>query len=254
MRNPFIAVSVVFALAATLAVSTPEARAGLVADYSLDGGATFLTLVSGTSGSTLNGGSATLGVFSLSNLSVLSNSPGTPGLAKLLSDSLDLQNMSTSTASIEFVFSDTGFTAPTTPPSILLNSHIGGSVTTSSADNFASFTSCISTTNANLTSCTGASDVAGAGSPDITQNAFLNDQYDIITSLAGPYSITSIWTVTLGAGSDVGFQANASLTPAVITKSAIPEPVSVSLLGVALVGLGAVRRRRAPSTKVDAAI
>jgi hypothetical protein len=233
-------------MAVILAISTPKARAGLLAEYSLDDGATFVTLVSGASGSTLNGGSATLGLFALSNLSVQSNSPGTPTLAKLLSDSLDLQNNSGSTASIEFVFSDTGFTAPMAPPSILLNSHIGGSVTSSSAANLASFTSCVSTTNTNLTSCTGATDVAGPGTPTITQNAFLNDQYDIIASLPGPYSITSIWTVTLGAGSDVGFQANASLSPTpTITFSAIPEPISVSLLASALVGLGAVRRRRA---------
>jgi hypothetical protein len=240
MRKFCLGTTFILSAAAMLAVGTPKAQAGLIVDYSLDSGATFVTLLSGASGSTLIAGSTTLGVFALSNLSILSNSPGTASLAKLLSASLDVQNTSGSTASIEFVFSDTGFTAPTAPPSVLLNSHIGGSVTTGNAANLASFTSCISTTNTNLTSCTGATDVAGPGAPAITQDSFNNDQYDIITSLAGPFSISSIWTVTLGAGSDVGFQANASLAP-----MNVPEPVSMSLLGTALVGLGAIRRRRA---------
>jgi hypothetical protein len=62
MRKFFLGTTVLSVAAVILAVSTPKARADLVVDYSLDGGATFLTLLSGASGSTLNGGSATLGV------------------------------------------------------------------------------------------------------------------------------------------------------------------------------------------------
>ena len=155
----------------------------------------------------------------------------------MLSSSLDITNTSGSTESVIFAFSDTGFTSPTAPPNLVLNSHIGGSVTTGNSANLASFTSCVSTTNTNLDSCAGATDVAGPGTPSITSNSFQNDEQTIISSLTGPYSITSIWNVTLGAGSDVGFQANASLAP-------VPEPVSLSLLATALIGIGAVRRRR----------
>jgi hypothetical protein len=240
MRKFCLGTTFILSAAAMLAVGAPKAQAALIVDYSLDGGVTFVTLLSGASGSTLIGGSATLGAFALSNLSILSNSPGTASPAKLLSASLDVQNTSGSTASIELVLSDTGFTAPTAPPSILPNSHIGGSVTTGNAANLASFTSCISTTSTNLTSCSGPTDVAGPETPAITQDSFLNNQYEIITSLVAPYSITSIWNVTLGAGSDVGFQANASLSP-----TNVPEPISMSLLGTAVVGLAAIRRRRA---------
>jgi hypothetical protein len=225
------------AVAATLAFGTPKARADIIIDYSLDGGLTFNPLVDGPSGTAQVLASGTLGAFSISVLSVSSNSPGTTNLAKLLSDSLDLINTSGSTASIVFAFSDTGFNSPTTPPSLLLNSHIGGSIAVGSGANLASFTSCVSTTNTNLTSCTGATDVAGPGTPGITTGSFSNDQFATIASLVAPYSITSIWNVTLGAGSDVGFQANATLAP-------IPEPLSLSLLATGLIGLGVIRRRR----------
>lgn len=107
----------VFAAAITgLAASAPQARASLIIDYSLDGGSTFQNLLSAASGSVVSGGSPTLGFFSVSLLSISSNSPGTPNIAKLLTASLDVVNTSASTQTIEFAFSDTGFTAPTAPP------------------------------------------------------------------------------------------------------------------------------------------
>jgi hypothetical protein len=218
-------------------MSAPQARADIMIEYILDGGTTFNPLLDGPSGSTQFLGSATLGAFSVSVLSVSSNSPGTTSLEELISASLDIKNTSGSTASIDFAISDVNFALPPPPPSLLLNSHIGGSVTVDSPDNLASFTSCVSTTNTNLMSCAGATDVAGPGTPDIMANSFADDQFATITSLAVPYSLTSIFDVRLGAGSGMGFRSTASLAP-------IPEPVSLSLLGTALIGLGVIRRRR----------
>jgi len=239
MRKFLLGTAAVAAAAITLGAGAPKAHAGIVFEYSLNGGATSTTLLSGPSGST-QAGSATLGSFDVLVASVTSNSPGTPNIAKLLGASLDITNTANSTQTIEFAFSDTGFTAPITPPTISLNSHIGGSIITGMPANALSFTSCVSTTNANLTSCSGATAVAGPGTPNVTGAAggsFKNDQFATITSLSAPYSLDSILTLTLGAGGDLNFATNAKLAP-------VPEPVTLSVLGTGLVALGLVRRRR----------
>jgi hypothetical protein len=138
-----------------------------------------------------------------------------------------------------FAFSDTGFTAPVAPPDVRMDSHIGGSVTVDSAANSASFTSCLSPTNGNLTTCVGATEIDGPGTPSIQASSFSDDKFLTVTSMSGPYSITEILNVTLGGGSDVGFQANSTI-------NAIPEPISLSLPGAALIAFGVAGRGRRP--------
>jgi hypothetical protein len=77
-----------------------------------------------------------------------------------------------------------------------MDSHIGGSVTVDNSANTAKFTSCLSTTNINLTSCVGATQVDGPGTPNIRVGSFQNDKYLTITSMTGPYSITEVLRVT----------------------------------------------------------
>jgi hypothetical protein len=83
VRRLPIPTAIFAAVVTSLAISAPRAQANLVVDYSLDAGATFHNLVDAASGSSVSGGSPTIGVFGVSLLSIQSNSPGTPNLDRV---------------------------------------------------------------------------------------------------------------------------------------------------------------------------
>ncbi len=212
-----------------------------IAAYSTDGGSSFtdLTLGAGTTigGITTYSFSGNFGSFGISG-NIGTNYPGTPGQAQIVSSAVQLANTSSSTASIIFAFSDGGFSAPTAPPILQLNSHIGGTVNTASPANTMSFLSCVTPGQSTpTTSCSGGTSSA-AGTPDITTaNSFQNDQYLLFSSLNGPYALTELMNLQLGGNAAIGFQANSTL-------AYVPEPMSVALMGVGLLGLTIVYRRR----------
>ena len=76
---------------------------------------------------------------------------------------------------------------------------------------------------------TALADLTGTGTPFALSSSFN-------AGGSTPYSITEVLTITAGAAGE-HFSLDGSLTDA-------PEPASIGLVGVALVGLGLVRRRK----------
>jgi hypothetical protein len=77
----------------------------------------------------------------------------------------------------------------------------------------------------------------GPQNPSIVTGSSSNDAFKTITSLSGSYSITETFAITLGAGSEINFSTNTTLTP-------VPEPASLTLAAMSAIGLVGYGLRR----------
>jgi hypothetical protein len=250
----------VFALVACgMLGGTQAAKAASIIEFSLNGGSTFLPAnqfsASGDSVATWSGifpSETTIGNFNV-EAAMQGNSPGTAPQSKILTSTLDLLNNTGSTQTIVVAFGQTGFTLPVSATSsIFMNSHVGGSVVTGSSLNTMSFESYVDQSNG-----LGHLGVPGtfntnAQTPTITTGSFDSDASKNIGPLAANYSITQYVTITLGAGAEINFSANTTLSQdaTIETLGSAPEPASMTLLGIGIAGLAGYgwRRRKQAAT------
>lgn len=190
-------------------------------------------------------------------LGVASNSPGSPAGAEVISGDFTLQNIdSLHSHTIRLVIGDIGFNTPAAPPALLLTSSVTGNVAIGSSVNKMTFQSFVNGNNGQNDIGLG-SITSGAQNPDITKvGQFRSDASTLIDNLAAPYSITEVFTVTLGAGSSISFTGGPILSQAPAPALApvhAPEPGSVIVWSLMACGFGGIALRRSKTAKSAAA-
>jgi hypothetical protein len=216
------------------------AHAGLVIKLSTDG-VNWTTAASASSGGSTSYTNANFHGFGITVLGSDSNSPGTSSLTYLEGSAVHITNNTGKISSLYITLGDTGFTAPTNPPAILLDSQIGGSVTVTGAHNTVVYQSHVDPANGQNSL---AGFTTGTQTPNITgtPKSYNDDTATLITNgLAGPYSITEYFKFTLDNHSQLGFQSSTYL-------SAVPEPSSVVLSCISVLGLVGYTWRRKSAT------
>ena len=234
MRNVLFATAAVGALA----LAAPAAHANLEIQYSSTGSSYTTLLNSGSNGGFATATAAQLNTINAATgltfgtLDVSSNSPGTSAQALTTSASVSVSNTTGSTITVFLTFGDTNFALPIAPPTALLTSNYSDTVLDSGGGSY-SFASFVNQSNAqNATTGVGTTPLTGGfGSGSSTSDAVM------ITTLTAPYSMTELLELQLGAGDEITFSNSEKLT-------STPEPASMALLGVGLLGLGFVAKRK----------
>ena len=217
---------------------TSGTQAALLAEYSINGGSSFVPICSDPTGAFCFGVALTSTGISVIELAS-SNSPGTSTLAQLLSTTFSITNTASVARSIELRIGSTGFLAPTAPPGLTLASNVAGNVVIPGAGNTLSFISCIDQGNGQNT-CPGTLST-GALTPAITTvSAYAAGNSALVSLLSPGFSITQDLLLTLAAGSSITINPATLLVP----LAPVPEPITMFLGGTGLLALGYAARRR----------
>ena len=224
------------ALAATVGlVALPAAaHAGVIVQFSTDGGATFTTICSSASNNCQGSATAFAGQLTISIAGITSNATGSPASSDIFTAATQVQNLDGVVRNVVLRYGGDGFVMPT---SGTLRSNVSGTGTGNAA-NTVSFVSCAVAGGvaAPNVPCPGGIQ-APTLSPNVTGTNFSATSTVNVPTIGTPYLLGEQLTLAIGGGSTINFSNSTDLVAA-------PEPASIVLMATGLVGLvGFVRRR-----------
>lgn len=182
-------------------------------------------------------GLTTLGGYNfLGGSGVTANVPGTPSVGLTSDSKLQIQNVSGASPLI-FTFAAYGFTAPTGPNLVLSSSDTGNWTIAAGAD-VAGFKAWADPNNGTAPFVGTAANPPNclSGGPGVSLSCSTASGAVNFTRLGTPYSLIGQESLTLAVGSQASFQAT-------VVVSSVPEPVTFSLMGIGLLGIGLVKKR-----------
>jgi hypothetical protein len=228
---------------AAVALSATDARATIMAQISLNGGAA-VTLSTGQSTST---GAVTVQFLGSSN------SPGSPGNAGISQTNISAINSgaSTQTVSVTVNASDIGFTQPvgngTLSSSLSGTYQVGASVANGTFQSWAN----LSNTQFATSGITGgqqawtAPSIASGTSPITIPGT--NPLTSVANGVTSPFALTNLFTFTITLAGGASLQLTGTTNVLATPPTVIPEPATITggLLGLVSLGLFRLRRRKA---------
>jgi hypothetical protein len=229
-----------FAMLAVLSVGTPAYALDQEIQVTIDGSEHTFSAANGAvnTGGTFSNDGVTITVSSTSN------SPGTQPLSDLLGSTLSLSSTG-GTHNVTISTGDTNFTLPHTPPNILVDSHLGGTVLAANSGATLSFQSYVDPANGQNSTAggLGTQTTYASGNINAKGSFALTDKTATLTSLTTTFSLTSVATLHFTGATTLNYTTSLGLTQV----APVPEPSTMAIAGLGglgLVGYG-LRRRKA---------